>query len=129
MVKLRDYDVGETVLIDVAEQEKSTNGPRQSKGERVIGKLRTGHLKIEEKKSLNELCFDYEDVFFLTGDKFSCTNAARHDIQLEPGVTAINTRFYRLPESQRDEIDRQVKQLLEERIVAKSDSARNRLFW
>jgi hypothetical protein len=68
------------------------------------------------------LCFDYEDLFFLTGDKLSCTNAARHDIQLEPGVTAINTRPYGLPESQREEIDRQVKQLLEERFIAKSDS-------
>ena len=106
----------------MAEQEKCRDGPRQSKGERVIAKLRTDHLHIEEKKSLNELCFDYEDLFFLTGDKLSCTNAARHDIQLEPGVTAINTRPYGLPESQREEIDRQVKQLLEERFIAKSDS-------
>ena len=50
----------------------------------------------------------------------------RHAIQLEPGVTPINTRTYRLPESQREEIDRQVKQLLEDGIIAKSESAWNR---
>jgi hypothetical protein len=44
---------------------------------------------------------------------------------LEAGVTPINTRPYRLPESQREEIDRQVKQLLEEGIIVKSDSAWN----
>jgi len=37
----------------------------------------------------------------------------------------INTRPYRLPESQREEIDRQVKQLLEDGIIAKSDSTCN----
>ena len=125
VIELRDHDVGETVLIGVAEQEKSREVPRQSRGERVIAKLRADHLNSEEKKSIHELCFDYQDVFFLPGDKSSCTNAARHAIQLEPGVTPINTRPYRLPESQREEIDRQVKQLLEDGIITKSDSAWN----
>ena len=87
VIELRDHDVGETVLIGVTEQEKSRDGPRQSRGERVIAKLRADHLNSEEKKSLRELRFDYQCVFFLPGDKLSCTNAARHAIQLEPGVT------------------------------------------
>jgi len=124
VVQLRDHDLVETVLIGVTEQEKSRDGPRQSRGERVIAKLRTDHLNSDEKKSLHELCFDDQDVFLL-GDKLSCTNAARHAIQLEPGFTPINTQLYRLPESQREEIDRQVKHLLEDGIIAKSDSAWN----
>jgi hypothetical protein len=97
---LRDRDVVETAVIGVAKQEKSRDDPEQSsRGERVMAKMRTDHLNSEEKKSLHELCFDYQDVFFLPGDKLSCTNAARHSIQLEPGVTPINTRPYRLPES------------------------------
>ena len=39
------------------------------------------------------------------------------------GGYPLNTRPYRLPVIQREEIDRQVKQLLEEGITAKSDSA------
>jgi len=58
VVELRNHDDGETVLIGVAEQEKSRDGPRQSRGERVIAKLRTDRLNSEEKKSLHELCFD-----------------------------------------------------------------------
>jgi len=125
MIELRDHDVGETVLIGVTEQEKNRDGTRQGRGERIIDKLTTDHLNSEEKKSLHELCFDYQDVFFLPGDKLSCTNAARHAIQLEAGFTPITTRPYRLPESQREEIDCQVKQLLEDGIIAKSDSAWN----
>ena len=64
------------------------------------------HPNSEEKKSLHELCFDYQDVFFLSGDKLSCTKAVRHIIQLQPGFITINTRKYRLPESQKEEIDR-----------------------
>jgi len=94
VVELRNHNVGETILIGVAEQKNIRDGPRQSRGERVIAKLRTDHLNSEEKKSLNELCFDYQDVFFLPGDKLSCTNVARHAIQLELGVTSINTRSY-----------------------------------
>jgi len=117
--------VGETAVIGVAEQEKGRDDPGQSRGQRVIAKLRTDHLNSEEKKSLHELCFAYQDVFFLPGDKLSCKNAARHTIQLEPGLTPINTRPYRLPESQKEEVDRQVKQLLQDGIIAKSDSPWN----
>jgi hypothetical protein len=68
LVALRDCDVGETAVTGVVEQEKGRDDPGQSTGERVIDKLRTDHLNSEEKKSLYELCFDYQDVFFLPGD-------------------------------------------------------------
>jgi len=67
VTELRDHDLGETVLIGVTEQEKSSDGLRQSRGERVIVELRTDHFNSEEKKSLHELCFDYQEVFFLAG--------------------------------------------------------------
>jgi hypothetical protein len=91
----------------------------------VIAKLREEHLNEEGKKLLREVYFEYHDVFYLPGDKLSCTNAARHSIQLEPGVTPINTRPYRLPESQKEETDRQVKQLVEDGVITKSDSPWN----
>jgi len=86
VLDLRDRDVVETSLIGVAEQEKGRDDLGQSRGERVMAKLRTGHLNSDEKKSLHELCFNYQDAVFLPGDKLSCTNAARHVIQLEPGL-------------------------------------------
>jgi hypothetical protein len=89
VVELRESDVGETTVIGMAEQGKHRNDPGQSRGERVIAKLRTDHLNSGEKKSLRELCFDYQDVFFLLGDKLSCKNVARHNIQLEQGVTPL----------------------------------------
>jgi hypothetical protein len=79
---------------------------------KVLEKLRVDHLNPDEKESLREICFDYQDVFYLPGDRLSHTNAVKHSINLEPGTTPINTR----PESQKQEVDRQVTKLLEEGI-------------
>jgi len=49
------------------------------------------HFNPKEKESLQEICFDYMDVFFLPGDQLSCMNAVKHLINLEPGSNTINT--------------------------------------
>jgi hypothetical protein len=104
--ELGDSDTSEATIMGVTGQGKESSGQNLSRGERVIAKLRDEHLNEEEKKLLREVYFEYQDVFYLPRDKLSCTNAARHTIQLEPGVTSINTRPYSLPESQKEEIDR-----------------------
>jgi hypothetical protein len=70
VLELRERDVGETAVIGVAEQKKGMDDQDQSRGESVIAKLRTYHLNGVEKKSLHDLCFDYQDVLFLPGEKF-----------------------------------------------------------
>jgi hypothetical protein len=82
-------------------------------------------LNSEERRGLEGTCLDYQDIFYLPGDKLSSTNAATHSIPLVPGTTPINTRSYRLPEAQKAEIERQVDKLLEEGIVEESNSPWN----
>jgi len=78
-------------VLGAMEQREERDDQSMSWGERVIAKLRDDHLNEEEKKLLREICFEYQDVFYLPGGKLSCTNTARHTIQLEPGVPPINT--------------------------------------
>ena len=128
VVKLKEIDdrnISEAVLLGAMEQRKEREDQAMSREERVIAKLKDDNLNEEEKKLLREICFKYQDVFYLPGDKLSCTTAAKHTIQLEPGVTPINTRPYMLPESQKEEIDRQVKQLVDDGIVVSSESPWN----
>jgi len=66
----------------MTEQGEERGDQNLSKGERVISNLRDEHLNEEERKLLSEVCFEYQDVFYLPGDKLSCPNAARHTIQL-----------------------------------------------
>ena len=120
-----DRNTSEVAVLGAMEQGEERADQSMSRGEIVIAKLRDDHLNEEEKKVLHEICFEYQDVFYLLCDKLSCTNATRHTIQLEPGIPPINTRPYRLPKSQKEEIDRQVKQLVEDGIVTPSESPWN----
>jgi hypothetical protein len=49
------------------------------------------HFNQKERESLQEICFDYKDVFFLPGDRLSCMNSVKHLINLEPGTNTIIT--------------------------------------
>jgi hypothetical protein len=82
-------------------------------------------LNKEERDVLENACLDYQDIFYLSGDKLSSTNATRHLITLVPGTMPINTRPYRLPEAQKAEIERQVVKLLDEGIIEESNSPWN----
>lgn len=104
---------------------RSNAEPKRDREQGVLEQLRLDHLNLEEGKSIQSLCFDYQDVFFLPGDRLSSTPTVKHAINLEPGTTPINTRPYRLPESQRQEIDEQVTKLLDEGIIERSDSPWN----
>ena len=83
------------------------------------------HLHTEERKLLVQACSDYKNIFYLPGDKKSSTGAAWRSITVEPGTEPINARLYRLPETQKMEVEKQVKKLLQEGIIEESNSPSN----
>jgi hypothetical protein len=91
----------------------------------ILSQLRLEHLNPEERKLLIEACSDFADIFYLPGDKLSSTGAAQHSISIEPGTEPINTRPYRLPEAQKEEVKKQVQKLLQEGIIEESSSPWN----
>jgi len=95
VVMVTEVDTGNPLILDP----KSPTECDKSRYERVLNKLRMDHLNPEEKTSLGEIYFDYQDVFFLQGDCLNCTSAVKHNIHLKPGTIPINTCPYRLPES------------------------------
>ena len=73
--------------------------------------LRTDHLNSEERASLVGICEEYNDVFWLSGDKLTFTTAAERTITtpaIDP-TRGINTKPYRIPEVQREEVRSQIK--------------------
>jgi hypothetical protein len=76
----------------------------------VLKRLQIDHLN-SEKESLQKICSDYQDMFYLPGDKLSYTNTMKHCINLAPGTTPVNRIPYRLPEAQVHEVDKQVQAL------------------
>ena len=60
-------------------------------------------------KLLVQACSDYQDILYLPGDKLSSTGGERHSLNVKHGTEPINNRSCRLSETQKMEIDKQVK--------------------
>jgi hypoxanthine-guanine phosphoribosyltransferase len=88
--------------------------------------LRLAHLK-EGEEDIRRLCEEYADIFKLKGDKLTATNAAMHHIPTPhfPKGRAITLKNYRIAETHKEEVDRQVKQMLADGIVIPSKSEWN----
>ena len=63
VVMVKEVDTGYPLVL----YPKSPTEWGKSRYERVLNKLRMDHLNSEEKTSLREICFDYQDVFFFRG--------------------------------------------------------------
>jgi len=89
--------------------------------------LRTDHLNEEERVSLVKICEEYHDIFHLSGDTLTCTTAAEHAIPtptIDPS-RAITTKSYRIPEIHKEEVKRQIEQMLKDDIIQPSTSPWN----
>ena len=82
-------------------------------------------LNFEEREQILRLCSQYDDIFYLTGDKLTYTDAVKHHIPLIENAPVINVKPYRLPISQRGEIKRQIDKLIADDIVVPSKSPFN----
>lgn len=82
-------------------------------------------LSDEQKNCLFDMCFKYCRAFLLEGDAFKHTNVTEHFIELKPGTTPIFIKQYRIPESHKFEIQRQISELESKGIIEKSDSPWN----
>ncbi|KAL4156031.1 hypothetical protein QTP88_000066 [Uroleucon formosanum] len=87
--------------------------------------LRCDHMNNEEKTTIQELCSEYADIFFLEGDTINCTEAVQHEIKIPSGTQPIYQKPYRLPYAQKKEINEQIKQLEQNEIIVPSESPWN----
>jgi len=124
-VDIQEPLIGLDEVDPVWDKSGSTEFEVQDREGEILTQLRLEHLSAEERKLLVQTCSDYQDIFYLPGDKLSSTGAARHSISVEPGTEPVNTRPYRLPEAQKVEVDSQVKKLLREGIIEESNSPWN----
>ena len=142
ILNTRDEEVeieGPVVRLEKYEREEGEKNPKEPIGSvasvreikvkdrlaEVLKKLKLDHLNPEERETMERVCRDYSDIFYLTGEKLSCTNAARHSINVMPGTSPSNTRPYRLPEAQIAEIGKQIDKLLREGVIEESNSPWN----
>lgn len=89
---------------------------------------RLEHIEPQTRIRLWEMIRRYDDIFTLPGDELPCTPMTTHKIVLrEPKI--INIKSYRLPECHQTEINKQIIEMLDKRIVKPSDSPYNSPLW
>lgn len=90
--------------------------------------LRLGHLNAEELSHVEELIEKNSDCFHLPDEKLNHTNVLEHRIPTTNEIP-IHTRQYRFPVIHKDEINKQVNELLEQEIIKPSKSPYNTPVW
>lgn len=76
----------------------------------------------EIKNDVISLCKKYNDCFHIPGDKISHTDVITHKIILKPDAVPKFIKQYRIPESQKSELQRQLNEMEDQNIIEKSTS-------
>lgn len=117
--KLNKYEIYNSKIL---EQDDTV----ESRIEYLKNKLKINpELNPDERNRIFKLCSDYNDLFFVPGDKLTHTDTEILKIPLEPGTRPINRKQYRLPEAHKLEAQRQIETMLNEGIIEHSTSPFN----
>lgn len=90
--------------------------------------IRTEHLNGEEKEAIIELCQEYNDVLQKPKQPLSFTNIIKHHIRTKD-EEPCHSKIYRYPKIHKEEITRQIQQMLEEGIIRPSISPWSSPVW
>lgn len=90
--------------------------------DKVLDLIDMSSLNKEEKNSIEKICAKYADIFHLEGDPLTVTNLYKQKIHLKKDATSVYVKPYRLPQSQKSEIQKQVRKMQSEGIIEEATS-------
>lgn len=90
--------------------------------------LRTDHLNSEEKHALKNLTQEFSDIFFVEGQPLTFTHEVKHEIRTQD-ENPIFTKTYRYPQVHKEEVKRQIAQMLKSGIIRPSYSPWSSPVW
>lgn len=88
----------------------------------LFSSIKLKHLNDEEQNTIEKICAKYSDIFYLPGDKLKTTDVYTHTIGLKSNTNPVFSKQYRLPISQKGEIQSQINKMLAEGIIEPSKS-------
>ena len=90
--------------------------------------LRLEHLNEEEKDLIIEVCLKFADIFYLEGDMLTFTNEIKHEINTGESKP-IYTKSYRYPQIHKQEVKKQISEMLDQGIIQNSISPWSSPVW
>jgi hypothetical protein len=83
----------------------------------------------KDKLKLNNLLNSFKDLFYKDGDQYlSCTNMVKHRT-VKKVDTRVYSKLYRYPEIHQEELEKQIKEMLQQVIIVPSGSSYNAPLW
>lgn len=89
--------------------------------QKLLKTLNVEHVPEYAIKDLKTLCREFADIFNMENEPLTTNNFYSQHIQLSDN-SAVYTKNYRIPEAHKTEINRQVKQMLDDDIIEHSTS-------
>jgi hypothetical protein len=90
--------------------------------------LRLDHLNKEERDGLVKLISDYQQIFHLKSEKLTFTNGVKHRINTKDDIP-VYTKSYRYPYCLKEEVQSQIRDLLQQGIIRPSNSPWSSPIW
>ena len=100
----------------------------QSEIFRNENKIRIDHLDQSTKNELLKLLKKFDKAFYQEGDDLTFTHEIKHKINTVNEVP-IYTKLYRYPEVHRQEVHRQINEILQQGIIRPSESPYSAPIW
>lgn len=94
----------------------------------LMDQLRLDHLNKEERVGLVKLISDYQEIFHLKNEKLTFTNVVKHRIDTKDDIP-VYTKSYRYPFCLKEEVQSQVRDLLNQGIIRPSNSPWSSPIW
>ncbi|CAB0041212.1 unnamed protein product [Trichogramma brassicae] len=102
--------------------------PERERITAIMASLDLTELNDEEIHEIKKFVEKFPRQFHVPGDKLSLTREATHRILTHDDIP-VNVKQYRHPPQLREEIDNQIKELLEQDIIEESESPYNSPLW
>ncbi|KAL6421449.1 hypothetical protein ACFW04_013904 [Cataglyphis niger] len=82
-------------------------------------------INTTDREALLRICENFCDIFHVDGEPLTCTATVEHEINMRADISPVNVKRYRLPEKHKTEVNKQVQQMLKDRIIQTSTSQWN----
>ena len=90
--------------------------------------IRTDHMNEEERDKITSLCQKYKDCFYNENKKLSATSVVTHNIRTKDDHP-IYVKSFRYPYHLKEEIQTQIRKLLNDEIIQPSNSPYSSPVW
>ena len=120
-------------FINCGELEQNLKDPIESSSiikdlSKFASMIRTKHIEPEHRDTIERILITYLDVFNTNDNILPCTNLTEHAITLK-NSKPVNVKSYKPPECHKQEIEKQVNEMLSKGIIEESDSPYNAPVW